>query len=409
MNLIFGRWPYGQHIYRGRGSGSSPTSTTGSTTPLIDNVFAIRCYGKDGIKTAEYTSTAQNNTVTGLKFELIETGCGIFEIDFATLPKEEDFAYDQRIDIHLFNDSRPWYSGRVQSRPIAGSTEKTFKISGFGHYDLLGRVLVSDRFRGDDVADIVKSIGTQVEAKVGIRAISSEILRTGYAVTDVSFDGVTAKEAIQQLTEFAANYVSGVDEYNRLYFKKISTDVNEQARFWVGEHLASFAPEEDVEDLVNYARIKGGKLDDDGTNWLAVVEDLASQTKYGRREAVWSLPSAFSEADAQRWGLETLSISREPKKSAKITGVELRYPNKDGSFNVRKLSTRGQAAITTREGLIYYFPLTKVSYSITAEKGIQCSLSLGKSVKDTGEWIAVIERRAKDQEFLQANNTKQLV
>ncbi len=408
MNLIFGRWPHGRHIYKGPASGSSSINTTGSSTPLIDNVFAIKCYGKDGIKTAEYSSTAGENNVKSIRFELVETGCGKFEIVFSKMPDENNFRYDQRIDIHLFNDSRPWYSGRVQSRPVSGSTDATFKVSGSGHYGLLSRVLVSGNFKGVDVADIVKEIGMMVEEKVGIRAISSEIVKTGYLVTNISFDGETAQEAIQQLTEFAANYVSGVDEYNRLYFKKISSDVNEQARFWVGEHLDDFSPQEDVEELVNYARVKGGKLNSDGTNWLAVVEDIESQGKYGRREAVWSLPSAFSEADAQRWGWENLSITKDPKRSATIQGVRLKYPANDGSFDVRKLSTRGRAAIFTAEGIPHYFPITTISYSM-AGKGIQCEIKLGKPIQNWTDWIAANERRAKDQEFLQANNTKQLV
>ena len=409
MNLMFGRMPYGVYVYKApsRG-GSSSSSGSGSTTPLIDNVFAIKCYGVDGLKTAEYTSTAKNNSVTGLKFELIETGCGSFEVTFAGVPNPEHFAYDQRIDIHLYNDSRPWYSGRVQSLPVEGSTETSFTVAGFGHYDLLGRVLVFGRYQGVDVADIVRAIGTQVEAKVGIRAISSEIQKTGYIVTDIIFDGETAKEALEQLVEFAANYVGGVDEYNRLYFKKITADINEEARFWVDEHIKEFAPKEDVEALVNYARIKGGKLAADGTNWLATVEDIDSQNKYGRREAVWTLPSAFAEADATRWGLENLSISKDPKVSATVKGVDLKYPYPDGTFNVRKLSTRGRAAIYAKKGKPRYFPITTVGYKIDGSTGIKCELKLGTPTRDYTDWIASNERRAKDQEYLQSNNTRQL-
>ena len=80
-------------------------------------------------------------------------------------------------------------------RRVSLATARTFKISGFGHYSLLDRVNVFDTYEDKDVADIVRDIGTQIEAKVGIRAISSEIVKTGYRVTKIGFDGEKAKEA----------------------------------------------------------------------------------------------------------------------------------------------------------------------------------------------------------------------
>ena len=411
LNLMYGRWSYGRSIYAGQtsqGSSGSGSTTSGSSTPLIDGVFAIKCYGKDGLKVAEYASTAKNNSVKNFKFSLVDTGCGQFEIVFLDFPDADHFDYDRRIDIHLYNDSRPWYSGRVRSRPVVGSTDTTFKISGDGHYSLLDRVLVFGTFENVDVSDIVRAIGTQVESKVGIRAISSEIERTGFTVSSIIFDGVTAKEALEQLVEFTATFVCGVDEYNRLYFKRIRSEINEQARFWAGEHLKEYSPAEDVEDLINYAWIRGGKLDDDGANWLAVVEDIESQQKYGRREAVWSLPSAFSEADAVRWGNEVLGVEKDPKQSASVKGVRLEYPAADGSFSVRKLSTQGRAAITPREGVPKYYPITGIEYAIDSTNGIQCNLKLGETRKDVSSWILGMEREAKKQEQISSNNTRQL-
>lgn len=87
-----------------------------------------------------------------------------------------------------------------------------------------------------------------------------------------------------------------------MYFKPRINDINEQARFWVGEHLDTFVPTWDVEKVVNVGRVKGGNVDDRGEQWLAYVEDVESQLKYGIQEQVLSLPSAYSESDAYRWG-----------------------------------------------------------------------------------------------------------
>ena len=407
MNLMFGRHAFGRYPYVGPTPGGD-FGLSKSSTPLIDNVFAIKCYGLDGVKIAEYSSTAGNNAVHSLKFSLIETGCGSFEIEFLQFPDMDHFDHDIRVDLHLYNDSRPWYSGRVTRVPDVGSTETVFKVSGFGYYGLLERATVFGTFEGVDVADIVRDIGTQVESQLGIRAVSSEIVKTGYTVSKIVFDGEDAKEALKKLTEFAANYVSGVDEYSRLYFKKISSDINEQARFWVGEHVRSYIPDMDYDEIVNFARVKGGKLNADGTNWLAVVEDPESQAKYGRREAVWALPSAFAETDALRWGLEELGVAKDPKHSAQIKGITLEYPNADGSFNVRKLTTRGRAAIYPKGFPPRYYPISQINYTVNSDKGIQCEMKLGEVKKGVVEWIVGVEQNAKNQEYLSASNTKQL-
>ena len=70
----------------------------------------------------------------------------------------------------------------------------------------------------------------------------------------------------------------------------------------VGEHLDTFVPTWDVDKVVNVGRVKGGNVDDRGEQWLAYVEDIESQLKYGIQEQVLSLPSAYSESDAYRWG-----------------------------------------------------------------------------------------------------------
>ena len=408
MNFIFGAYPYGQYPFIAniqRASGDEERSTT----ILSPNVFSIKCYDEEGLKVAEYNSSASEGDILNLNFEIQTTGCGAFSIIFGKLPDPDHFGYNRRIDIHLFNDSRPWYSGFVQTLPIRGSTNEKFTVSGFGFYDLLGRVLISGVYENMDVADIVNAIGKKVENLTGIRSNSAEIHKTDYKVTRIVFDGETAKDAIQQLVEFSADFIAGVDERKRLFFVKKVSKINEEGRFWVGPHIfGKYEPEEDVAEIVNFARIKGGKLDNEGTNWLAVVEDSESQARYGRRERVLSLPSAFSEADAARWGYEQLKIFKDPIQNAKVSGIQLEYPNADGSFGVRKLTTRGRVAIYTREGESHYYPLEKIKYEITADKGIYCSLTLGKSKVGVSGWLARIEQNAKNQEFLQNSNNKQL-
>lgn len=221
-------------------------------------------------------------------------------------------------------------------------------------------------------------------------------------------DHVTAKEALKQLADFAIDYVYGVDQYRQLYFQPRDNEINEQARFWIGMHLNTYVPTWDVEKIVNHAYIKGGNVDNEGEQWLAEVSDTESINKYGLQEAIWTLPSAYSESDAQKWGQSQMRKYKEPTKSAKVTGVKLEYPRADGTFFVRKLSTQGQTALTTNEGEIYTYPITKLKYTVSADKGISLDMELGEQPFEIDRYFADLDRNAKMAELLQQASTKQL-
>lgn len=406
-NLRYGIRPRGLYIH------AAPLMTEGGAVipdeiiGYLPNVYDIIAYKEDGTKTAIFGANGENNNVDSVKFEISEFGCSKVEIEFKSLPSKEELNYKQRIDIHLFNDPRPWWSGYIITRPVEGTTETTFKFVGHGYFNLLEKVLIFATYKDMEISAIVADIARQLEQKVGLQYNSNNIVNTGYTASLISFDGVTAKEALKQLSDFAVDYVYGVNEYRQLYFKPRINEINEQARFWVGEHLQSFVPKWDVEKVVNVAHIKGGKVSNNGDQWLAKVEDLESQKKYGAQEKILNLPSAYSSEDAERWGKNQIEQFKEPKKSAKVTGVILDYPRPDGSFFVRKLSTDGQAAITTANGDLYAFPISKLKYTVSSS-GIELTMDLGEPPFEINKYLFNIERDAKIAELLQQASTKQL-
>lgn len=54
------------------------------------------------------------------------------------------------------------------------------------------------------------NICRQVEAKTGIVYNDNKIYDVGYDIKKIVFDGVSAKEALEQLSEFATDFVYGV-------------------------------------------------------------------------------------------------------------------------------------------------------------------------------------------------------
>lgn len=101
---------------------------------------------------------------------------------------------------------------------------------------------------------------------------------------------------------------------------------------------------------------------------------------------------------------------KNPVLSAKATGVKLKYPKPDGVFWVRRLSTDGQALITDKEGKERKYPITKLKYTISGEKGIDFSMELGEPpYPPTAKYLLDIERNARNNELLQQAANTQLV
>lgn len=407
MNLLFGRKIFGRHIF----AGSIKTSNGGNdNTPskFLPGVFKIIAYNSDGTKTAIFGAGAEKNAVSEFNFKISENGCSECTIKFNKLPTNAELNYKQRVDIHLFNDNQPWFSGYVITRPVVGTTETEFSFVIHGFYNLLDKVQLFATYENMEVSAIVKLIAQTVETKLGLVYNADKIINTGYTITKIVFDGVDVKKALEQLADFGLDYVFGVDEKRSIYFKPRNTEVNEQARFWVSKHLTSYVPTWDVEKVVNWAKIKGAAVDTSGESWLTIVQDTDSQTNYGLQEDIWTLPSAYNAADAERWGNVQIQKYKDPIKSAKIKGVDLRYPNVDGTFNVRKLSTDGECVITTLDGSSVQYPITSLKYAVSPEKGIQCEMELGEQPFRIDTYFAELERNNKNNELLQQASNKQL-
>ena len=405
-NLLYGRYINGKYIY----TGPARTSSGGDKPPkpseqgkYIEGLVQVIFYDADGTKTAVFSNDTEELPFKELSFEINRNGCSNGKIIFNTFPKFTNIAYGQRIDVFLFGDKKAWWSGKVLKRPDDGGTATSFEISCYGLYDRLDQIILFNKeYKNMELSDIVRDIAREVSSKTGIVYNQSKIYNAGYTVGHIKFDGVSTKEALDDLSKFAMNYVYGVDERREFYFKKINTKINEEARIWVGIHCSGFVPSQSIDKIYNYARVKGGTTDVQGEQWLCTVENLESQKLYERREKTLTLPSAYSVEDAQRWGQYQIDSNAMPKYSAKLTGLILDYPKADGSFSVRKLSTDGQASVTGLDGIVRNYPITKIKYSVSGSKGICCDLELGdQPTLEISDYLLKLHRDSKNNELLQ--------
>jgi hypothetical protein len=404
---------YGRNIHFGRHVWASPVGVKGGSANVskiiyLPGLVEVISYKQDGTQSAVFGSDTEESAFSSISFELIPSGCGKATLKFRQYPAFDQISYGQRIDIHLYGDSRPWWSGYVLTRPDAGGTQNEYEITCHGFFNALKNKIIFARYQGWEISRIAADICRQAEP-LGVIVNPSKIYSTSYAVSDILFDGVDAQKCLEQLAEFAADWVYGVDEYREAYFKPRVDSVNEEARFWAGEHLREYIPSLNVDKIVNWAKIKGAKINEEtGDQWLATVEDVESQNIYGRREEVWTLPAAYSAEDAGRWGREEISRYRFPIESAKAAGITLEYPKPGGEFHVRKLSTDGQAAITGLGGEMKKYPITKLKYTIDANKGISCDMELGEQPDILSDWMKKTERESRNNELLQQASNKQL-
>jgi len=253
MNILSGRWRLGKYILVGH-AGSTEAEIT---YPLLESGYAVMVYNTSGELLAIFSSEIENNPLIELEFKYADTGCSSFSLSFSEIPTNVTLTYNTRIDIHLYGDSNPWYSGYITVIPKAGTTATTFTYEGYGYYDQLANVIINETYTSMEISDIVGSIMTNtVEPYTDIVYKESKLYDTSYIVSKLKFKHVTAKSAIEDLADYATSYVCGVDEYRQLYFKPVDTDINSNCYFFVGKNTNTFEPEESIEDLKNYLYIK---------------------------------------------------------------------------------------------------------------------------------------------------------
>ena len=357
--------------------------------PLQGKAYKIIFYDRDGLKLAEISSEVQKGLLLSASFELLTNGCGAFDIFLSSLPEElEDITYNYRVDIHLFGDDSPWYSGYIIDLPQEGTTEIGWKYSGFGYYNQLDDVFVNRSYEVKQVSYIARDImSTLIEGNTDIVYDFNKIEATAYEVQSISWERVAAKEVMKQLAELVLGFEFGVDEKREFFFREKDTDVNEDARLWVGKHMSTFIPKADISKIKNKLYIYSGEVtgaEGEKSNYVLTVEDATSQAAYGVKEDKLTMPSVLDSADAEQWGNYKLSELKDPVQIAKITGIEI--------FKTR-INAVGKANITSVDGLhTFTLPIKQVKYSITSN-GITADVDLGeKDVSFVAESLRIAQK-----------------
>ena len=336
--------------------------------------FKLIFYDAADNKLGELGSDVKTGKVSDIQFELMPLGCGAFSFVCDDYPGF-DIAYRTRVDIHPYFDDIPWFTGFVQTLPQPGK-KRPYEYTGFGFFDQLDWVTVSETYGAQDIQDIVKDIvQNTVAPATSIIYNAAKIEATGYTMEDIDFYLVSAKEAIQSLADMATGFEFGVDDSREFYFRAKETDTTHS--FWAGKHFQEVEIMENPHTIRNRLYIKVGLIQGtghgyikEGSNCIGYEEDAASIAAYGLRETVVTAPDVLDIGDAREWAKDILSVIKDPEVDASIKSILL-------DTTRAKISAVGKAKITTHDGTEYTLPIKKINYSITAG-GIVGDVDLGQ-------------------------------
>jgi len=265
--------------------------------------------------------------------------------------------YRTRVDIHPYFDETPWFTGFIQTLPQPGK-KRPYEYTGFGFFEQLDWVTVTESYSSEDLADIVKDIIENIVApNTQIVYNASKIISPSYTVQSIDFDHTYAKDAIQTLCDMAQGYEFGVDNSREFYFRPIETTVYHS--LWKGKHFQDIDIEKNPYSVRNKLYIKIGEIQSGGSNIIGSVSDATSISTYGLREEVIDVPESLDSTDATRWANEILAGKKDPEIRARVKKLILDQTR-------AKIEARGKARITAHEGSEYTLYIKRVRYLITS-------------------------------------------
>jgi hypothetical protein len=113
--------------------------------PVQDTGIKIIIYNTAGAKVLEIGDDIQKGIMGQVAFDWIDQGCGTFNFTLLDAPGVT-IDYNYRVDIHLFGSASAWFSGYIMKKPKTGSTDRTYKYSGFGYYNQLETCIVDKSY-----------------------------------------------------------------------------------------------------------------------------------------------------------------------------------------------------------------------------------------------------------------------
>jgi hypothetical protein len=370
----------------------------------LRRAVTVRIYDKDDLMVAQLSSNSQTCGLLDLNWKLLETGCGEFELETTTrLP----VAHDYRVDVHLWNNYKPAYSGLIQNLPEPGGTATTFQYKGYGFFDLINRMVVTAKYPAQELRGIAVDLANKAAARYKRFDIDYTLVAgSSYSMTgQLDFLNTPLKDALKQVSDLSGDYVWGINADRKFFFQPRATSVD--MHLWVGKHLKTWLPRSDSTNILNTLYIKCGAVRKDvavdnplyKTNWLdAPATDPVSIGLYGPRDGIFTAPSVLGLIDAQQAGQVELSRRSKPRQYATVSGL---------IYNGEELSCSGSARVVGKDGEELILPKKSLKFALKGTY-VDVSLELGDLAYGAELLIARLAATAAAGELARQQSQKQL-
>lgn len=230
-------------------------------------------------------------------------------------------AVNNNVRIKVRNDETKdydlFYQGRIESveySPMPG--KETITISGFGYQSQLKDIIITEDYTATELSVIVKDILDNhiiPSTNTDISYENADIESTGFTPSGtISFDSVTAMDALSDLADIAGNVDWGVDRNRKFYFKQRSTIVTEKIYIGSPELLDIRIGTTSI-GLLSRAVVRG-----EGT-FIYTKDYAKAQAKYKRRDVAISRSSVSSNDIAEQLADTEFARRKEPIRRAEYT------------------------------------------------------------------------------------------
>lgn len=365
--------------------------------------ITLRFYDRDGLLRRVLSSNAQQGYLLGLDWEISDVGCGQCNLK---LSEDLGLEYDWRLDVHLWNQLVPVYSGFLVELPSAGTTERIASYTFVGGYYLLDRVYITGTYSGQSVYGIVADVLSQASARLPIALNTLKLDSITYSTFgELKFLRTKLTAVLKQLASLAGGYSWGVDSETEFFFQRPTTEVDMHR--WVGKHLETYVAREDYRDVVTRLYIKTGKVRSDlaptdplyKTNWLPdFLDDAPAQELYKIREGEYSAPSVLNLVDALVAGQVELDRRKAPRRFASVTGM---------TFDGEVPSVRGLARIVGRGGQELTYPKKRLRYNVDGSR-VKVDLELGDYDPTPGDILGRLAATEAAEQLARQQSQQQL-
>ena len=367
---MFRAFRYREGRYRELPDVIPPIPAILSALPEEDG-FRVEFYNTSGVKIGVLGSDIQQNPVLRIEFTAEEFGPGEFRMELSAAPGFS-IGYLTQVRVYPFFSLKPWFTGFIKNIPQNRKPGEPLIYEGYGYYAQLARVLVNGTFTAPDAALLwMQIINNYLVGNTGIGFSWLWIGNTGWnTLTEINWDYVEAGTAGEDLAKLSGNFVFGVNELAKGFFKQVFTTAKNH--WWEGIHFTACDIVLNTDNLVNRVYVKGGETDAQGSNILTTRENGDSITAYGLHEKVIDLPSAMEVADAETFGDYQLALYKDPRYTGTVSGLNLKL-----LAGLRPVVVNGKARVTLYDGTEYQIQVRRVKYTISSE-GILADVELGE-------------------------------